>query len=77
MIYTTKQDKSKLDKFKEINIDDEIAKKFSIYSTGGKIERSFKQRFGKKANKNWDKRLDMYNLARKTLNKIEEKPLES
>ena len=52
MIYTTKQDKNKINKFKEINIDDEIAKKFSIYSTGGKIERSFKQRIGKKLSKN-------------------------
>lgn len=77
MIYTAKQDKAKLDKFKEINIDDEIAKKFSIYSTGGKIERSFKQRIGKKANKDWNRKLDRYNLVKKALNKIEEKPLES
>lgn len=77
MIYTTKQDKNKINKFKEINIDDEIAKKFSIYSTGGKIERSFKQRVGKKANKNWDKKLSTYNLANEVLKKIEDRTTES
>lgn len=73
MKYENKQCKKFKNKFKDIDIHKEIEKRFSIYSHGGKIEKSFKQRLGKKINKDWDKKFKNYNTANEVLKKIEDR----
>lgn len=73
MKYVSKQFKRLKNKFKDIDLFKQIEKRFSIYSHGGKIERSFKQRLGKRVNKDWEKRFKNYNTANQILKKIEDR----
>ncbi len=72
MKYLTKQYKSKRSRFKDFDLSRALSKKFSIYARGGDIEKSFKQRLGKKTNKNLERRYKNMDVMSKVLKKIED-----
>ena len=50
--------------------DDRLGKKLTLYSRGGKRERSHKMRIGKIVNKNIDRKMRIFKTLDKTLRKI-------
>jgi len=74
MKYISKNLKKKIKKIDPLSsIYSDIDKHYTVYSRGGKVERSFKQRIGKKFNKDFDRKIYQLNLYDKIRKNIDDK----